>query len=177
MPLRGVVQWKSNTSETCASRTWESVANGWEHCSRSLLILQKCRWTMNSSTEQASGFSVKTEKCEASGKDCRSFILIFKETDDILHWTPVKWVFGTTTCVWQLLNEQGFRSYRKADSSQIVLEINGEGGAGSCDCEHGQLWCCQSTVSVHSRFSHWEISQVGAASQAALFRAKTSFLG
>ena len=39
---------------------------------------------MNSSTEQASGFSVKTEKCEASGKVCRSFILTFKETDLII---------------------------------------------------------------------------------------------
>ena len=57
---------------------------------RNLFILLKNKVSMNSSTEQASGFSVKTEKCEASGKDCRSFILIFKETCLILDGTPVK---------------------------------------------------------------------------------------
>ena len=36
-------------------------------------------------------------------------------------------------------NGQGFKGYRKADSIRVVLEINGEDGAGSCDCKHVQL--------------------------------------
>ena len=86
MPLRGALQRKKLVGEMCINWFWGTVANGWNSDISKFVTLSdykgKCR--VNSSTEQASGFSVKTEKCEASGKDCRSLILTFKETDLIL---------------------------------------------------------------------------------------------